>query len=377
MVAQGVSNLPEYVVRDWAFVPGQPSEYLFQIGINPAGATYLMRFTTTTALWETIGSYGTTVTGQADPGYSALFASNDTFLYASEGKSGQIWKFSLEAPFTAVLLSNGPASVQSDGARCVANTLPIEMPAPEIACSVYGYLVQFNTLYQVDLATGDVSPFLTLGNGTRNVNGIGYNSLDNFLYGFTTVDRKLNRIGGDGSLEDIGSNSDFYFLIGDIDQNGQMYSMDTPVVATGAMRWQQVNLNPNQPTSYGQVVANGTGIGCNYFFADMAYVPSGGDFLYAVGMDAAGTTPYLIRWGRTTHNCETLSVLSIRFSARAVFGAFYASSDGFLYGSENNSGGIYRIRIQEPYEMVLSSTGPVSSSNDGARCITNTESVGN
>lgn len=46
-------------------------------------------------------------------------------------------------------------------------------------------------------------------------------------------------------------------------------------------------------------------------------------------------------------------------------GAVYASSDGLLYGSENNSGRIFRFNTTALTATALAS-GPVTSVNDGA-----------
>lgn len=87
---------------------------------------------------------------------------------------------------------------------------------------------------------------------------------------------------------------------------------------------------------------------------------------------------YLIRWSLATHNCEIIIKFNdLRFDNATVFGATYASSDGFLYGSENTLGNIYKVSIQTPYSIVKFADGPASYSNDGARCINNTQPVGN
>lgn len=57
-------------------------------------------------------------------------------------------------------------------------------------------------------------------------------------------------------------------------------------------------------------------------------------------------------------------------NATATWGALYATADGFLYGSENFSGEIWRVQplnVSRPAEFVV--RGPPSSANDGARCI--------
>ena len=51
------------------------------------------------------------------------------------------------------------------------------------------------------------------------------------------------------------------------------------------------------------------------------------------------------------------------------FGALYASDDGFLFGSENNAGQIYKFPLPgKGTSAVIISKCSTSSLNDGARC---------
>ena len=84
-----------------------------------------MQFSMATLSWTLVGTYGTTVTGQANPGFGAVYATADGYLFGSEGYSGQIWKFSVQLPLTAILISQGPTSASNDGARCIDNTARI------------------------------------------------------------------------------------------------------------------------------------------------------------------------------------------------------------------------------------------------------------
>lgn len=149
----------------------------------------------------------------------------------------------------------------------------------------------------MDLSTGTVTKYQDLGDNFAFINAMGYNSLDNFIYGFRNTDHALVRLGSDGSTQDMGSDSASLsganFLLGDIDQNGQLYSGEPANVTSGMLHWQQINLNPNNPTNYGKVVASGYGSGCRYDFADWAYVPGGGDYLYTLGVTSGGKSiPY-------------------------------------------------------------------------------------
>jgi hypothetical protein len=338
--------------------------------------TSLVRFTTSTRTWDTVGSYGNLVFDQANPGFGALYTDRDGFIYGSESTSGRNWKFNTQLPLNSTLISRGPTfdRTVADGARCCTNNATIPNP---LSCSRLGYLVQRATLYTVDLQTSQTLAYRTLGDGGTSVNGIGYNPIDFYIYGFTAASL-LVRVSDTGSLTRISSNANGfgYWLIGDIDINGNLWSANPANINTGTMLWQQINLNPAIRATYGQIIGNGTSTGCNYRFADWAYVPGGGRYLYAVGIPADRVTPYVVRWGMDSHNCETLGqVQNLILPQQTEWGAFYASNDGFLYGSDNTGGRIYKFNIRSPYNATLMATGPANSENDGARCILNTEPI--
>lgn len=106
-------------------------------------------------------------------------------------------------------------------------------------------------------------------------------------------------------------------------------------------------------------------------------MPGGGDYLYGLGYNTTATTPatystYLMRFDRTAHNWTVIrpygNIAGNTTSPGNGFGAAYASDDGFLFGQENYSGGIYKFSLNTTTFSQLA-TGPSTSSNDGARCI--------
>jgi hypothetical protein len=51
------------------------------------------------------------------------------------------------------------------------------------------------------------------------------------------------------------------------------------------------------------------------------------------------------------------------------FGAMYGMNNGTLYGSNNQNGEIWQFPVGgRPFRV---SSGPISNSNDGARCVLN------
>lgn len=126
-----------------------------------------------------------------------------------------------------------------------------------------------------------------------------------------------------------------------------------------------MDLKPGSAT-FGKVVANGTATS-PYRVIDWAYVPGGGNYLYALGYNVnQATSTYLQRFDRTTHSWTVLT--DFGNIAQNAFGAAYASDDGYLFGQENNSGGIYRFPLAGT-AYALQAVGNTTKSNDGARCI--------
>ncbi|POR35604.1 Uncharacterized protein TPAR_04202 [Tolypocladium paradoxum] len=232
-----------------------------------------------------------------------------------------------------------------------------EPPKPTLSCAADAYLIQVNTLYKVDLHTGERDIISsTVGNDGGPINSLGYNAKENYMYG--TQGNKLIRILGDGSTEDV-VDLPVSANIGDFYEDGQYW------YSSGGTSWGRVDLAPGSPT-YGQIVDRGTSsLGDVPTPADWAYTPAKPGYLYGVGV-AAGGTPVLVRWSISTHTWETVYAAD---GLKAVaFGGVMSTSDGVLYGSDNDSGGIFRFPIDNPGGASRTATGPAASSNDGTRC---------
>jgi hypothetical protein len=235
-------------------------------------------------------------------------------------------------------------------------------------CGSAGYLIQGQTLIRVDIALGNYTTVKsTVGNAS--INAMGYNVADNFLYAaMGSTPSSLVRISSTGDSAVLGSlNVTTALNTGDVDQNSQYWA------SASGNQWIQVDLKPGSAT-FGKTVASGTST-APYNVIDWAYVPGGGNFLYALGNDLLMTNTFLMSWDLSAKTWQVL----VNFNNvagkglllnRNSWGAVYASSDGYLYGSENNSGEIWKFPLPSvgttPTKV---STGPASSNNDGARCI--------
>ncbi|KAM5363686.1 hypothetical protein ACJZ2D_011884 [Fusarium nematophilum] len=229
-------------------------------------------------------------------------------------------------------------------------------------CDVYGYLIQKRTLYRVDIATGKATLIRTNIGPGGNINGMGYNRFDNYIYAMVVDDTgsQLIRIGGDGGWTLMSARvTNRNIILGDIDNQGRFWFSDT------GRPWWAIDLHPGS-ANYGKIILSGTATHDDYI-ADWAFVPGGGDYMYAVQYTSDSST--LVRFSRTTYTWQTIKAFG-HITGSNVWGALYASADGNLYGSENISGNIYRFAIAPTVKNpVFLSSGPQSSSNDGARCI--------
>ncbi|GAA1724068.1 hypothetical protein GCM10009809_19820 [Isoptericola hypogeus] len=279
------------------------------------------------------------------------------------------------------------------GGAVVATSTPI-VPAPEAAaapfeCPAEGFLVQ-NTVpdfYAVDIATGE-SEQIADNIFPTGINSIGYNVLDDFVYGVSSADDVI-RIHDDGATENLGPLDDSVTFpvntnMGDVTPQGLWYIRNSTVDRTP---WAAVDLRPGSPT-YLQIVDSGTtdvqqgtapgSLGG----ADWAYSPLDGMF-YSVGYGAGSGQAILHRFDPATGVSTAAAALGVLTAPDGsltqppgqtgnyrAFGAVYADADGFLYGSGNGSGHIWRVDLNDPSAATTEffAFGPASTANDGARC---------
>ncbi|KIL93233.1 hypothetical protein FAVG1_03210 [Fusarium avenaceum] len=235
---------------------------------------------------------------------------------------------------------------------------------PAFKCDVYGYLMQKTALYRVDISTGKTTLIDdTVGPGGW-MNAIGYNRFDNYIYGMLMDNSgtQLIRISGDGSYQLLAARtSDRTINMGDIDNQGRYW------ISNQGKAWWCIDLMPGS-AKYGQIIMSGTATNA-LNAADWAFVPGAGDYMYAVMYDSNGATSTLCRFSRTTYTWTTVKAYG-DVTGNNLWGAVYASQDGSLYGSENSNGQIYKFPIAPTIgNPIFIAQGPVSSWNDGARCI--------
>lgn len=262
---------------------------------------------------------------------------------------------------TSTLTSTSPGTTLTETETTTETST--ESPGPTFSCDAGGYLIQQSTLYRLDLLTGEnVVVNKRVGPG-GNINGLGYNILDNYLYAFVTIpnsgQQQLIRIDAKGNGELLPLKVAGGLNVADCDDNGQLW------VSARGSRWAQVDLKPGSAT-YGQVVDEGTSKP-SVNVADWVYLENGGDYLYSIKIGANAVS---VRWSRTTHQWETLEDYGPVTGTNGGYGALYAVGDE-VWGSDNQSGKIVEFPVlatsaDDTAEEI--SDGPKTSSNDGARC---------
>jgi uncharacterized repeat protein (TIGR01451 family) len=239
-------------------------------------------------------------------------------------------------------------------------------------CSAYGYLFQNPTtvppgsIYQVDLASG---AYTNYGATSDYVNAVGYNILDNYVYGWDGTTEELVRISSDGSLTPLGLPAGVEippgatdYNVGDVDSSGHYWMMNGNLQPAP---WYEIDLVPGSPT-YGEVINSGTatrpaGVGG---VADWAFINGA---LYAVTGTASGPAA-LLKFDPATGQFSNLGPVA-GVPGTGLYGAVYTDAAGDLFASENVTGEIYRVNVSNVTGIAVSE-GPPSGLNDGERCAT-------
>ncbi len=281
-------------------------------------------------------------------------------------------------------------------------------------CEGAGLLVQQTDaeLWSVNLDTGEASKLddqLDDDPGVTNakINAVGYNVLDDFVYGWdqTTKD-SIKRIG----LE-TGSNPTNYIadtlnpgvfsdslIVGDVSVDGYLYATNSGINADpGTTQVYKIDVNFQRPT-FLTVVDNINNIDLsdlgtlNDTVQDWGFNPADGK-LYMVSkneghllqLDLSAANPVVNDLGVIYADGKSIKDPSV--GNDLGFGAVYFDRSGFFYFANNTTGYIYRMNLTNvPNSIPTGGTdtstpgvqtillvtnysfGPDSSQNDGARC---------
>jgi LruC domain-containing protein len=230
---------------------------------------------------------------------------------------------------------------------------------PFATCPAEAFLIQdtLATLYSVQLATGQ---YLQLSNtmGTTNeLNAMGFNTHDQFIYAWSNEFEQPVRINSDYQVTSLTTSGlpDVSFDVGDIAIDSNIYYIYKPGASYGLYAISLDSSDANYLIA--QLIIDGSSLDLDIF--DMAFHPSDG---FAYSVDSQGDL-YRIDVNNGS------STLINNIGETGIFGAVYFDVDGNLYISRNNDGKIFKIDTKEANSLaVLYAYGPSSSNNDGARC---------
>ncbi len=287
-------------------------------------------------------------------------------------------RFRIGYDATATQLPTGPSSAGEveDYPLMITSGLPVWGCGANADGLLFQYASATSTttsVFGVDMVTGDSSSLPAIAG--RQVNAVGYNVLDDYVYGWDFQQDRIVRIGSNGQAENVGLPAGLpatgNFLAGDVDDAGFYWlALDNGT----SVSWYKVDLTTPVPT----LVASGTlsntigGVAYEFTF-DWAFVEGR---LYRV-MRRDTATPLTSPAVLVSFDTTTLTQMVVKnfgdldgASSGNYYGALYADGDGFLYASNNTTGTIYRIDVASGSAATATvfAAGPASTNNDGARC---------
>lgn len=251
--------------------------------------------------------------------------------------------------------------------------------APFETCPSKAYLFQANPVqvYGVNLVSG-LSTLVQGDTGLdANINAVGFDFEDRYIYGYDTTNLKIVRLGGDFKAEtlDVSGLPTYTFFVGDV--YNHVYYLYRKNKGLFTIDLSPLDSNPSATLSINQVSDTAT-----VSLTDFAFHPSDGS-LYGVD----NNTGYLYQFDPTTGvetyigdptQSDVFGDPIIKSNGKSIvgtFGAGYFDVNGYYYISRNEDGHIFRIDLSNPDNVangiiptVKFAEGPFSSQNDGARC---------
>lgn len=238
---------------------------------------------------------------------------------------------------------------------CWGLFFPIMAQAAPFTCDAGFYQVQNNQLRILNPSDGTYSPigsqFLS-----GNLNAIGYNKLDNYIYGIINqpTEAHLFRVDNTGTYTDLGlvtglpAPDVFGYNSGDMDDSGNLYvkQLDQTVY--------KINVTTN--------VATALPLSQSMFSSEFVYL-NGYLFAVGVGLSSGSFFKIDIANGNVTSAPITLPANG--------FGSGWATDANTLYFYDNSTGIIYKVTNFNTAPVAIPSLATTpSSSNDGASCFT-------
>ncbi|MEM1119891.1 MAG: MopE-related protein [Bacteroidota bacterium] len=236
------------------------------------------------------------------------------------------------------------ASIVVGTGNCSQEVTPFDCP------SAFFQIVegQFN---QVDLANDSLIP---LGEEAANLNPLGYNVEDDFIYSLQFGTTNLLRIGSNGKREQVGriQGINVGIIAGDFDLSGNFYLLDNEAnrlqrvaVSSTVLVAATVELSADLPT-----------------LEDISFNPVD-QLFYGVSSDQSEV--YTIDPTNGTVNSFTVTGLPASGSAAST----WMTSKGEFVVSYNVTADIYQIDLDNKTALLIGNTGDSAANADGVNCV--------
>ena len=248
------------------------------------------------------------------------------------------------------------------------SAMPVEA-APFDNCPTQAFLFQGTPVstYGVNLVTGNFELLTNDSGVSSNVNGVGFNEHDRYIYGFEMTGKTPIRMGSDFQVEalNVSGLPDTTFYVGDVSNHHYyVYRKSTGIY--------KIDLSPLDDDPSAQLSAELITATSAINLTDMAFNPNDGK-IYGVDNGTGKLYQFDPETGAATYIGDG--------GEKGTFGAVYFDVNGNFYLSRNQDGKVYRIDLSS---ITSNSTlaelnaldvtalhfadGPSSSQNDGARC---------
>ncbi|MEZ8696444.1 LruC domain-containing protein [Vibrio lentus] len=247
-------------------------------------------------------------------------------------------------------------------APLVANAAPFD------TCPSKAYLFQSTPVqvWGVNLVTGSTTLLEDDTGMNANINGVGFDFQDRYIYGYETTNKRLVRLGQDFQAEVINTSglpTDHTFYVGDVYDH--VYYLYRTGKGLFTVDLSPLDADPNATVTVNKIV----GSPATVKLTDFAFHPSDGS-LYGIDNNSGGLYSFNPTTGAETYIGDTGEL--------GTFGAGYFDVNGYYYVSRNQDGKIYRINLSPDNAANIAagivpavefvSNGPASGQNDGARC---------
>ncbi|MGC4040094.1 MAG: gliding motility-associated C-terminal domain-containing protein [Flavobacterium sp.] len=200
----------------------------------------------------------------------------------------------------------------------------------------------------------------------RYVNAVGYNLVDNYIYGLREYTNQVVRIGSNGAVDlmpttGTGLGTSDHFAAGDVSPSGILFAHSNEL-----HRMISINLNP---TASDYLVATTRATATTLLFDDFAFSPVNG---MVYGVTRKSPTARLFSFNPTTNVFTVIgNINGLSAADSSFYGTAFMDNLGNLFFANNDSGNTYKINTPHLATGAVTATMLTNLSvtpGDGARC---------